>query len=478
MTVNSSIAWADTNAATIPMQEFIGTNGFHEDDIQNMGATGFLRAYCNWDWFEGDNPGDVLRFQNSRGGWYFDDAFRRIKNANIKTVMCFQGAIKNLHGTGNFKFNDKPTDEAGLSTTSPDSYKNIASTLFQMAARYGKTVVAKEKLRSDDKFSGLDLLEYIEVWNEPDKDWEGAKAQFSPEEYAAMLSICYDKIKEADPKMKVAMGGLATLSVDYVRKMNDWFQKNRADKKFAADVINCHIYGFSNSIIWGKTWPLPGPAETPEDARFKEKTKELVDYCKQAIGAGAEVWISEFGWDTNAQSVLSPKKIAGLSLNELQARWLVRGYLEFVSAGISRAQMFALADPSQNYIDTFYGTAGLLDRTLGFSRKTSWYYIKTLKTLLAGMIYAGELIHQNSQLKAYVFKEKNSGKGAYVLWSNSSEDKSFEFTLPLSGKTKTATIVELSDQKADGTSSVAKIENNGVKLNVSEKPVFIMVDQL
>src|SRR5690606_30448325 len=142
----------------------------------------------------------------------------------------------------------------------------------QIAARYGKSKVAPEKLNSDDGFSGLDLLEYIEVWNEPDKDWEGPDAEFSPEEYAAMLSICYDRIKEADPDMKVAMAGLTTLGLDYIKRMKAWFESNRPDKKFAADVVNVHVYAFNNKIEWGKTWPLFGPAETPEDANLKQRS--------------------------------------------------------------------------------------------------------------------------------------------------------------------------------------------------------------
>ncbi len=462
----------------VPFDKFTGVNGFHEDDVNNIKAAGLLRAYCNWDWFQGDNPNDQLIFQNSRGGWYFDDAFKKIKDVGITVAMCFQGAIKNLHGTGNFKFNDKPIDKPGLSTTDPGSYTAISNTLFQIAARYGKTKVAANKLNvpASQAVSGLDLIEYMEVWNEPDKDWEGKNAQFSPQEYAAMLSACYDKIKEADPHMKVVMGGLATLSIDYIKGMKAWFEANRADKKFAADVINMHIYAFNNKINWSN--PVQIPAETPEDALFRNKTAELVNYCEKNIPQ-ALVWISEFGWDTNPESVLSPEKIPGLSLNEIQARWITRAFLEFAAARIDHAQVFALIDPSQNYISTWFGTCGLIDRTENFKKKPSWYYTSTLKNVLKNMAFAGDQTVADQNVLIYKFKNLSGNNGVYAVWCKTSENKTINnFSLPVSAHAKKAEQIELVSGKDIGEKSDLVINDNTVKLNISEKPVFISVDNI
>jgi len=462
----------------VPFNEFAGVNGFHEDRLDLLKAGGLLRAYCNWDWFQGDNPGDELIFQFSRGGWYFDDAFRGIKNAGIKTAMCFQGAINNLHGTGNFKFNDKPTDRKGLSTTDPNSYNHIANTLYQIAARYGKTKVALEKLNvpANQKASGLDLIEYIEVWNEPDKGWEGPNAHFSPQEYAAMLSKCYDKIKEADPGMKVVMGGLAELSVQYIKDMKAWFEANRQDKKFAADVVNMHIYAFNNNINWSHA--VQTPAETPEDGRLKEKVDELVRYCEANI-PNALVWISEFGWDTHPESILSPKKISGLSLNEIQGRYIARAYLAFAAARLDHAQVFALIDPSQNYISTWFGTSGLIDRTLNFTKKESWYYTLTMRNVLNNMAFAGEQASGNSNILIYKFKDIGGNKGAYAVWNKTSDNIiTPNYKLKIGRNAKTANLVELHAGNENGQSSVLQISDTTVTISVSEKPVFIAVDNI
>ncbi|HWK56122.1 MAG TPA: hypothetical protein VNQ80_02215 [Parapedobacter sp.] len=468
----------NTVLSPIPMDKFIGANGIHEDDLDWMEPIGTLRAYCNWDWFQGDSPENELIFQNSRSGWYFDDVFKRIKSKGISIVMCFQGAPKGLQGGDDFKFSDKPIDAPGLSTTDPHSYRKVSEMLYQIAARYGKAKVDVDALTSDDKLSGLGLIDYIEVGNEPDKDWEGEDAEFSPEEYAAMLSICYDRIKEADPEMKVAMAGLATLSTEYVERMRDWFVENRPDKKFAADAVNVHIYAFNNKIVWGKTWPLFGPSETPEDALFKKKSAELVNFCRTHI-PNSEVWISEFGWDTNAESVLSPKPISGISLEETQARWLIRGYLEFAAAGISQAHMFMLVDPSQNYISTQFGTSGLLDRTLAFSKKTSWYYVHQFRDALTGLYFVGEEKSDNPDLRIYKFIDPETKIGCYAVWMATSTNATEKaFVLPLDAGATEATLIQLRSDDKSPSADKLSINNNSVTVDVSEKPIFISVNKI
>lgn len=476
----TNIDTAITPVSNVIMNEFIGIDGFHEDNAEDLKAVGFLRAYCNLDWFTGDNPNDEFIFQNSRSGWYFDDSFKKIKDAGLKINICIQHCPKNLRAGNQDDSHDedKPINSWNLSTTAASSYSYFAEDLYQLAARYGRTNVNATKLRvkSDQIKSGLDLINYIEVWNEPDKDWKGISAQFSPAEYAALLSACYDKIKEADPTMKVVMAGLATLSTDYLKQMQDWCNINRADKKFPADVVNMHIYAFNNNIVWGKTWPLFGPAETPEDGKLKEKTEQLVKYCKENF-PGTEVWISEFGWDTNSESALCPKKIDNLSVQEIQARWIIRGYLAFAAAGITKAQLFCLYDPSQNYIPDTFGTSGILERTNWAKKKIAWYYISTMRNILNNMVYIGEEASTNNIL-IYKFKDTTSNKGVYVIWSNTSNNISKNYNLNLNNNATIIKSLELTDGSISGNENNLVISNHSVEINVSEKPLFISVNYI
>lgn len=414
--------------------KFMGINGVHEDRVTWINpVAGTARLYTNRDWFEGDISGDVLRFQNSRGGWYFDDAYQKCKAAGIDIMMCLQ-----LGGIDKPNKNDKPTNASGQNTRDPRSYTKIASTYFNVAARYGTVKHNAATLRSDDKKSGLNLIKYLEVWNEQDKGWEGPNANFAPEEYAALLSICYDSIKKADPNIIVVMGGLAGQDINYIKKMEAWFKANRQDKQFAADVINIHIYALNNTIDWSQNpWPLPMGAETPEDARFHEKMKEFADYS-HAIGK--QFFVSEFGWDTHPESPLYPKKVNGIDPQEMQSRYLLRAYLEFAAAGVTAVQQYELVDPSQEqWGGGLYATSGLIKRDNNLdsespTKKKSWFAIQEMKQVL-GDYKLSRIIQRDKAAHIYEFVKDD--QKIYAAWLPTSTNQSK--TVTVNGKAVTLT---------------------------------------
>ncbi|MCH5597915.1 hypothetical protein [Niabella ginsengisoli] len=335
----------------ITMDQFIGANAFIDDPIDKLKAVGFIREYHNWNWDEGDGaptypgfPNNQIQFAPSYPGWSFDEFYTNLSKEGVNVSPCIQGGVNWLQGSTNFPAQNKPIDAPGLSTTAPTSYHTKAFHMYQFAARYGSVKIDEKLLAlasNQEKRSGLGLIKYMEDWNEQDKTWEGKDAYFSPEEYAAMASADYDGhvgtmnkygkkygIKNADSSMKLVMGGLASFDINYIKKMKLWFEANRSDKKFAADALNFHVYAFKDGV----SWQGGGPAVSPEAAGFKRMLTEIVKYRNENL-PGTEVWVSEFGWDTNPESVLSPPKIESMDVYEIQAIWLVRAYLEFAAAG-------------------------------------------------------------------------------------------------------------------------------------------------
>ena len=75
-----------------------------------------------------------------------------------------------------------------------------------------------------------------------------------------MLSACYDGhegklgpgygVKGADPSMLVIMGGLTNFDTTYLKRMSDWFNANRKDRRFPADVVNVHHYCNENDGLF------------------------------------------------------------------------------------------------------------------------------------------------------------------------------------------------------------------------------------
>lgn len=482
------------SGSSITMDQFMGANGFVDDPIDKIKAVGFLREYHNWGWDEGNweagyqsYPNSHMAWAPSKPGWSFDDFYAKLKKDSIVVSPCIQGAASWLNNTNNFPTNNKPIDEPGLSTLDPNSYHKKAHHLFQFAARYGSAKIDATKLTlapGQPVLSGLDLVKYIEDWNEQDKSWEGKDAHFSPEEYAAMVSADYDGhcntmtggngtfgVKNADPNMKYVMGGLVELNLDYIKRMKAWFETNRKDKRFAADVINFHLYAWKD----GNSWQGGGPALSPEAASFKQRVAEITTYRDKNM-PDVEVWISEFGWDTNPQSPLCVPAIGGFDLQDVQGMWLTRAYLAFAAAGVDRAQMFSLRDG--NPADpTWFSSSGLIGPKGNFAPKKSWYYVYTMKNLLTNMKFIGEQKPENADVLIYKFKNVKTNQGVYAVWAKTSEGKNFEnVPIKLSSNAKKAVHVDLVAGLKEGSASDITLKNNMVFVNVSEKPIFIQVD--
>jgi chitodextrinase len=501
--VVSKATTATGTTSTITVDKFMGTNAFVDDPINRMQALGFIREYHNWNWDEGDiwsgggnhaypgYPNNQIKWAPSEaggGGWNFDSFYTSVLAGGLTISPDIQGSVAWLHGGTNFPGEDKPIDEPGASTTNPNSYEKKAHHMFQFAARYGATPVPDNKLTlapGQPRNSGMGLIKYIEDWNEQDKNWLGANAQFSAQEYAAMASANYDGhantmhqgsgtfgVKNADPTIKFVMGGIFQLNLQYIQDMKAWFQANRADQKFAADVINVHDYAWLNAC-----GPCGGPAKSPEQHGYREKLAQFVQYRDQNL-PGVEVWISEFGWDTNAGSSLAAPTIGPFDTQEVQGQWIVRAYLAFAAAGVDRAMQYMLRDVNPNDA-THFSTSGIVAQKNDWSPKKSWYYVYTMKNTLTNMKFIGEQASSDPNILIFKFKDVNSSNGAYVVWAKTRQNYTVSnFNVPLSGSPSSATKVEMVVGDNDGVNSALSISGGSVSVNVSERPVFIKVNNI
>jgi hypothetical protein len=209
----------------------------------------------------------------SGGGFLTDIFYGNAKTVDTTIVPCLQRSPYWIIGNAVNGADTKPqrvnlTTGAVLSTSadasSPWSYQEHAAFLYQYAARYGSTKVADNKLmiaNDQSRLTGSGYIQYIENWNEQDKNWQGRAGYFSPTEYIAMSSADYDahmgqipgllSVKRADPNMKLVMAGTADSRVQYIRSMTMWSRWNRNTTKnpldasgfsFPLDVLNFHHY--------------------------------------------------------------------------------------------------------------------------------------------------------------------------------------------------------------------------------------------
>ncbi|MFW6306714.1 MAG: dockerin type I domain-containing protein [Bacillota bacterium] len=466
----------------ITVDKAVGINTFIDDPLEKISVAGFVREYHSWLWDEGDMNGSYSPYPDNEnkwnpsyganGGWNFDEYYQDLFEKDIVVSPCIQRNVMWLVDNDNDKLNNKPVSD-GEEPTNPASYAEHADHMFQYAARYGSNEVEDSKLKlAEDQphYSGLDLIEYYENWNEPDMWWGSRADYFTPYELAAMTSADYDGhessmgntvgIKNADPDAKLVLGGLAGIRTDYIKAMDFWFKHNRNDGEFAADVINIHHYSTDGE-----------KGISPEADNFKDKLEEIVNYRDKYL-QGREVWLTEFGWDTNIdspQSAPSP---------EVQGQWIVRGYLAAFAAGIDRIAMYMLRDVNPDSAIK-YSSSGLVGPKGDWSPKPSWYYVYTLRNRLSGMIFEEEQVSGHENVLIYKFKELEGNRGAYVVWCPSSDGSEvIDYQLSISSVSQKALMVKMVEGDIDGITEDLVINNGKVTIDVSEKPVFIIVDNI
>jgi hypothetical protein len=513
------------------MGEFIGTNGFFSDVMGNLAPFGFIREYHNWHWTEytacgqrgntdaaTKKDGAIAMFNADSWNGAFDGYYKNLKDANIGVSMCIQGGITDAA-------HKNPNWQGDCDPEKPMSYLAHAQSMFQHAARYGYNKDIDPNLvrvfPSEKKEIGLGYVKYYENWNEPDASWEPlGNGQFTGAMFAAMLSADYDGhmstlgadagIKSADPSAKVVLGGLAFMPAfenmdckDHYKFTEDiikWCDENRSEEKwleakgtldgyvrYPFDVFNGHDYCEN-----GKT------GISPEDAGLYERTRTLVDYVRSHF-PDVEIWMSEFGWDSGVThksrfaarveytdengEVKNAGYNLGLTARDVQARWLIREYLILAAGGIDRATQFMLCNSGnhdENEEGKWFETSGFINDVVSsgsVDRKPSWYYVSALHHLLRDSAFKSVIdLGDGDKPAVYEFADDN-GKTTYALWLTTSRGVSAKVDCKLAiGCGKRATAVELADKEERGIAAELGVTDGAVTVEVTEKPLFIVVE--
>jgi hypothetical protein len=477
------------NGPSALMDKFIGVNGFNNDPIGRLNACGSVREYHTWMWIEGNYSSSYPGYPNNENAWFssstgfdFDNFYGNMKNSGILCSPGLQGNTVWMAEGDYSKLSHKPVSPTD-DPLQPESYIEHADHLFQFGARYGSSNVSNNLLKvepGNQVLTGLDLVEYYENWNEQDKWWKGRGGFFLPYEYAAMSSADCDGhlgtmgatigLKNADPNAKLVMGGIAAPKLDYIRAMKLWCDNYRSGD-FPWDVINVHHYCNDAGAQFSGTVGI-----SPEEDELKERMEEFVDYRNRYL-PGVEVWISEFGYDTHQGSAQRAPAIGSFSREEVQGQWIVRSYLALAAAKVDKAMMYMLKDVDENS-STQFNTAGLTQSAAeSYTPKPSWYYVYTMKNRLNGMYFDSEVPSGNPLVRIYKFVNNTTSEAAYVLWCPTSNQSSVQgYSLPLSTGETAAMLVEMQVGNINGIESNLSINSGGVSVDVSERPVFVMVN--
>lgn len=470
--------------------QFMGVNTFSGEPLHRQQAVGILREYHDWSWNEGHTSTTYPGYPNNQNGFSpawtgenYDPRYENFLTVGLNVSPAIQGSVRWLHGNDGNLLNNKPIlINSGRNPNLPSSYVEHADHMFQYVARYGAVSVADNllKLRADNpRVSGLNLIDYYENWNEQDKWWKGQDAYFTPYQYAAMSSADYDGhlgtmggtvgLRNADSGAKLVMAGLARTNLDYIKALKLWCDGNRGGD-FVWDAINIHHYSNNGGEQFGGTSGI-----SPEADDLRGKFEPFRAYRDQYL-PGVELWVSEFGYDTDQVSTQKAPPIGTFSAEEVQGQWLVRSYLALAAAGVDRAFAYHLTDFGS--FSGVYATCGLITTPgTGSQPKPSWWYVYTLKNRLAGLRFDAEQSSGNPNVRIYRFKDAQGAVKAYVVWCPTSSQTSVNgYSMALQGSPSTASLVTMQIGDPDGVKTALPISGGAVTLNVGERPVFVLIN--
>jgi hypothetical protein len=210
---------------------------------------------------------------------------------------------------------------------------------------------------------------------------------------------------------------------------------------------------------------------------------------------------------------------ADYSGREVQAMWLARAYLLLAASGVDKATMYMVegGDDSGTTGNHQYGTCGfyatemaaktdeegnvvydedgkaLRVETGNMIAKESYYIVYTLKTALGDMRFNREIDSGNDDVWVYEFTNE-SGKRGYALWcptSNGTKVNDYKLFIDADDATLITNNFEdhreYKDQygnptdvekyyQTTGDHSNLVAENGFVSINVTENPVYVIVD--
>ncbi|MBP1539127.1 MAG: hypothetical protein ILA29_02105 [Prevotella sp.] len=462
----------------VTMDRFIGMNSYINTDERLYEAVGTVREYRPWKWNGVTSTQTPISWKPMNVG----DGDRYYQHMHELGIDCMPCIHRNVENSAS-----EQVPSFGADPNNPETYRLMADYSFQFVARYGSTHVGEHLLRTTEpspKKSGLGYIRYFENWNEQNREWGDPACHFTPYMFAAFSSASYDGhlktmgkgigVKTADPKMNYVMGGLAGLSLDYIKAMKLWSDYHRHGS-FPADVLNVHHYCNTR----GRQHPgEKANGISPEDDHLREKLAELVAWRDSHL-PDRELWLTEIGWDTDTisyQSAAEGHKLfpKSMTMDEIQAQWLARTFLIASAAGIDRVMMY-LANDISGYTAPVYGRCGMV--TTDGRLKPSFYYLATLRHALRGMTFDSD-VSTGDGVTILLYRNGHTGQKAYTIWSPTADGTIIpDYQLRTGrGKTGSVKIVELRSGMRHGVELTATPTDGRVTLTVDETPKIVIVE--
>jgi len=472
------------------LKEFMGTNSYDLPPVELMNPFGKVRLYQLMSWYDRDtiNPYPAnkltLNYFNAGEEGQLKNYVKRIKQTSGNSLwVSLRGLPVYLQQKG-WKDTDKPVTLPGMDTEDPLSYARHAKTFWNLAALFGHTNIDTNKIDVTDvrKFSGAAVMDLYENGNEEDAYWTGT--YWSPMEYFAMSSADYDGhekklgnqtgLKNADPLSRLMMSGMIQLDTSRVKVLNFLCQQERKDKKFIWEGgVQYHHY---SKEFHGNN---STSAITPEKDLLRMKLSKVRAFQHNLI-PGVPAILGENGYDRNEGSSQHAPLLQGFTTEESQGILVIRSMVAAFMSGFDGYNQYMVRDATDNEEATgTFATSGLISGPSKNKRFAGWYFWSTVVNRLGNYLPDG-IVTEKGPVWIYKFRGKTAKDSiCYYMVSPTSDGtvvKNFRLTnkrLPI----KNYEVLQLRNHSVNGEITSEASADGGIKIDVGESPVFILLKE-
>lgn len=424
-------------------------------------------------------------FDKDRQGYAIDNMMLQLHEQGVTVVWCMQALtqwqIATYPNTDNY---ERVPVFYNADRLNPASWEPYAEIAFQIALRYGSNTnhTLSESKSKDEYFYpsdpsvgawtkkiGLGYLTEIEPYNEIDKWWKGLESYASAEELAVGMNVIYQRIKDADPNMKVTYPGIASFSPDMLQEFV--YHSKRLYNRIPVDNYAYHVYPSTSGSQYASGESV---GAVPELWYYPESMSNFRKSIQHRLG-NKPFDCGEIGFDSTTNSPL--RAVVPTGSGYTQRQWAGIMYLRVAlfnaKNGVRRTYHYQWNDLSDDQYNQF-SAMGMCHVTGNSPNKVFTPYPNLY---LMGQVrdLFGNYTH-DSQLSSSPLVDKwvYQGSVMYSVYNPTETNLSQNYNLPL----PTGTKIEVIDLNLNSfTPTVTQVTTTGsvYTVNCIEKPKFIRV---
>lgn len=255
-----------------------------------------------------------------RKGEFFDERIRRSSWEKYDRIvdLCEEYGLQIIARL------DRPPDW----TREDNTYKERPPDNFEDYGDFVYTFV--------DRYRGR--INYVQIWNEPNIFPEWGNQPVDPVGYVDLLSVAYQRAKQADPNVYVLSAPMAITRGQVHPEPGKWISMNeiqfwdemyQAGAKDYFDILSANAFGLAS--------PPEEPAQ--RDILNFQRLVFLRQVMERYGDSNKAIWFNEYGWNASPEDFPEDQLIWKRVTEEEQAEFTVRG-IEYARANWPWAGVF------------------------------------------------------------------------------------------------------------------------------------------